>query len=404
MLKAFNFLTFYFIVLFHCPAFSKDLLNYSANYEEARKAFLDKTAKLKKEYSDSKSYSLKVPSSIDNDLTIDAFHLKFSKANNNKILVLCSGVHGLEAAVGSFVQALIMLPNFIGILEKSKVDLLLVHAINPYGFKYHRRVTENNVDLNRNFVLKDNFDDIKNDDYTKLRDFLQPKENLELGFFDKTLFYLKSIFYMSKYSIKTLRWAILSGQYEYSTGLYFGGKKYEPHKELVETLLGRIFKKYEAIHLIDIHTGYGQRAKLHLFPNPIRKDLRPYLSKLYSDEVINYGDESEDFYSTTGEFSGYFYKFMPNKNILPMVWEFGTADNHKAIKSIDSIHTMIIENQGHHHGYAHGKTKAKVNSKILELFNPKDIAWKKEIKKQSIEMLEKVILRFGKMTFKVNKN
>jgi hypothetical protein len=30
--------------------------------------------------------------------------------------------------------------------------LLAVHAINPYGFAWMRRVTEGNVDLNRNVV------------------------------------------------------------------------------------------------------------------------------------------------------------------------------------------------------------------------------------------------------------
>ena len=28
----------------------------------------------------------------------------------------------------------------------------MVHAINPHGFAWSRRVTEDNVDLNRNFV------------------------------------------------------------------------------------------------------------------------------------------------------------------------------------------------------------------------------------------------------------
>jgi hypothetical protein len=31
------------------------------------------------------------------------------------------------------------------------VNVVLVHALNPYGFAWLRRVNENNVDLNRNF-------------------------------------------------------------------------------------------------------------------------------------------------------------------------------------------------------------------------------------------------------------
>ena len=34
------------------------------------------------------------------------------------------------------------------------VTLLLVHVINPYGYKHGRRYNENNVDLNRNVILE----------------------------------------------------------------------------------------------------------------------------------------------------------------------------------------------------------------------------------------------------------
>ena len=32
-------------------------------------------------------------------------------------------------------------------------SVLLVHLVNPYGFKFGRRYNENNVDLNRNVIL-----------------------------------------------------------------------------------------------------------------------------------------------------------------------------------------------------------------------------------------------------------
>ncbi|MFX7984992.1 DUF2817 domain-containing protein, partial [Acinetobacter baumannii] len=37
-------------------------------------------------------------------------------------------------------------------LAASRLALLLVHAVNPYGFAHLRRVNEDNVDLNRNSV------------------------------------------------------------------------------------------------------------------------------------------------------------------------------------------------------------------------------------------------------------
>ena len=32
---------------------------------------------------------------------------------------------------------------------------VLLHALNPFGFAWRRRVNEDNVDLNRNFLLDD---------------------------------------------------------------------------------------------------------------------------------------------------------------------------------------------------------------------------------------------------------
>jgi len=65
------------------------------------------------------------------------------------MLVLISGTHGIEGFAGSACQAGIL---HAGIELPPDTGLLLVHAINPYGFAWGRRVNEDNVDLNRNFV------------------------------------------------------------------------------------------------------------------------------------------------------------------------------------------------------------------------------------------------------------
>ena len=44
-------------------------------------------------------------------------------------------------------------------LDTSNTGVLVVANINPYGMKNHRRYNENNVDLNRNFIMDwDSFD------------------------------------------------------------------------------------------------------------------------------------------------------------------------------------------------------------------------------------------------------
>ena len=53
--------------------------------------------------------------------------------------------------------------------------MLHVHAINPYGFSHTRRATQENVDLNRNFV--DFSAQLpENGGYTEIHDLLLPPE------------------------------------------------------------------------------------------------------------------------------------------------------------------------------------------------------------------------------------
>jgi hypothetical protein len=64
-------------------------------------------------------------------------------------LVVVSGTHGLEDLSGSAAQIGWMKSGFARGLP-SNVSLLLVHALNPFGFAHNTRTTENNVDLDRN--------------------------------------------------------------------------------------------------------------------------------------------------------------------------------------------------------------------------------------------------------------
>ena len=67
------------------------------------------------------------------------------------LLVTISATHGVEGFCGSGAQVDWLT---LGGPEQlpAGVAALMVHAINPHGFAWLRRVTEEGVDLNRNFV------------------------------------------------------------------------------------------------------------------------------------------------------------------------------------------------------------------------------------------------------------
>ena len=84
-------------------------------------------------------------------LTIDITVVGAAKPTS--ALVLSSGVHGVEGLFGSAVQ-LAFLEQLAARWQPPLVrPLFCIHAINPFGFAWQRRFNEDNVDLNRNFLL-----------------------------------------------------------------------------------------------------------------------------------------------------------------------------------------------------------------------------------------------------------
>ncbi len=82
------------------------------------------------------------------ELTVDVARIGNPDADN--VIFILSAVHGVEGYCGSGVQ--------VGLLNSEQLEnipdnlsVVLVHGVNPYGFSHDRRVTEENVDLNRNF-------------------------------------------------------------------------------------------------------------------------------------------------------------------------------------------------------------------------------------------------------------
>src|SRR5660397_29969 len=121
---------------------------FQDSYVESRKAFRIQAIKLDVEIDSVQLFSRKVSSKIDNDLTIDFCYVPAQK-ESKKLLILTSGTHGVEGYVGSAVQQMFM-NEVLTVDMLDDIGILFVHGINPFGFKYTRRVTENNIDFNRN--------------------------------------------------------------------------------------------------------------------------------------------------------------------------------------------------------------------------------------------------------------
>ena len=198
---------------------------------------------------DIKSYDNPLAGPQGEALAVDAAWV--GPAGARLVLVLVSATHGVEGFCGSGAQS-----DWLSGARELPDDtaLLLVHAINPHGFAWLRRVTEENVDLNRNFVdfrrpLPDN------PGYEELAADLLPAA-LSGADYEAAEARVRS--YRDEYGESRFQMARSGGQYTHPRGLYFGGK--EPtwsRRTLEQVIVGYELGARRSVAVIDYHTGLG---------------------------------------------------------------------------------------------------------------------------------------------------
>ncbi|MDG0975093.1 DUF2817 domain-containing protein, partial [Ilumatobacter sp.] len=134
-------------------------------YAVARRRFLDAASTAGAEVT---SFPHPVSGRGGEELAIDVAVL--GSADATDVLLFVSGTHGVEGYAGSALQSW-WLDECPGHGPES-LRVVLLHAFNPVGFSWVRRVNEDNVDVNRNFV--DWADVPRNTGYGDIADLLVP--------------------------------------------------------------------------------------------------------------------------------------------------------------------------------------------------------------------------------------
>lgn len=160
------------------------------------------------------------------------------------VLVVISGTHGAEGRVGLAVQ-LDILARLANMPEDSA--MLMVFALNPYGFSYDRRCDAEGIDLNRNFVdFTRNLP--VNAGYAELRDsiYLTPAERAD-----------RFAGFRAEHGDYAYETAISGGQYCDPDGPFYGGERPAHGNNVIEKLILRFSLENRRVAVIDIHSGLG---------------------------------------------------------------------------------------------------------------------------------------------------
>ena len=125
---------------------------FSADYPSARARFIEaaERAGWRREVHD-----IGVTGPAGESLGIDTALLGNPFPEN--VVIVSSGLHGVEGFFGSAVQLAFLEQHAARLRLPPDAAIILVHALNPFGFAWRRRWNEHNVDLNRNFLTDFSF-------------------------------------------------------------------------------------------------------------------------------------------------------------------------------------------------------------------------------------------------------
>ena len=341
------------------------------DYAGARKAFLAQGDGLAARYRGVERFALRVPAAKSAaEPFIDGLYIPAQVAPR-RLLLVTSGVHGVEGPTGSAVQRMFM-KEFLTPEALAETGVLLVHAVNPWGFANGRRFTENNVDLNRNASTGDALYRSVNAGYPTVSPMINPVGPADTGALGNVFFPLRAVALIAEHGMPTLRQAVLQGQYQAPKGIYFGGRALEPALQALAPVLQPILAAYPLAMTVDLHTGYGARGALHLlFDPPKDAGRRALLEQAFAGQRIDWTTGS-DFYTVTGDVVGWVgaMKEAAGGVHLPAVFEYGTMDSQTTLGAIKSLHVTLMENQGFQHGYASAADEARIKHDYREMFYP----------------------------------
>ncbi len=177
---------------------------------------------------------------------------RFGPADAPNTLVLISSTHGVEGHCGSGAQIAWLRSGGAAKLPKD-TGALVVHAINPHGFAWGRRVNEDNVDLNRNFVDHDK-PYPRNDGYNELATAILPRQWDETASAETERAFQA---YAQKHGVFGLQGALSGGQYAHPNGIFYGGNKPTWSNRTIRAIAREELGRARRVGVIDFHTGLG---------------------------------------------------------------------------------------------------------------------------------------------------
>ena len=294
----------------------------------------------------------------------------------NRLLVI-SGTHGVEGFAGSMCQSAWLRD---GVAVSDAVSVVVVHAINPYGFAWVRRVNEDNVDLNRNCI---DFGESlpTNPGYDELAPALVPD-----SWDDETRQTTAEqlLEYVGRHGFDGLQAAVSAGQYRHPLGIFFGGSEPVWSQRTLESIVRRHLATAERVAILDLHTGLGEFGHGELIASHPDDLGKARLDACFDDYRIPSEGTSVSA-DVQGDVLDAMVSWLPGVAVAGVAIEWGTVD----IVAVSDA--LRADAWLHAHSDPLGREAAPIKEQIRAAFAPDDPRWAEMVFDRFVAIRERAV-------------
>jgi hypothetical protein len=350
--------------------------SFAASYAEARARFRERCASAGARVVE---HPHPLPGPDGTALSLD--EARFGPDDARRVLIVTSGTHGVEGYCGSGIQSFLLADGLASRLPDG-VALVLVHAVNPWGFAWSRRVNEDNVDLNRNF-LDHSAPHPVNPDYDALYDVLN-LATLEPDAIAAGLARLKA--FESERGWEAMYRALSGGQYEHPRGVQYGGVEETWSNRTLRALWARHAARAEVAALVDLHSGLGPRAVGMLLQTAPESSVAARLGRhCWTDVLRSEPAAGTDAALVSGLMGPAFVAALPNVAAVGLVLEFGTRELTEVMLAVQADHWLDA------HGDRASEEGRAISRRMRDAFFLEDEDWQIAVCERARDVVDQAL-------------
>ena len=349
---------------------------FSTSYSEARQKFLQ-AAKAAGLHVASHPHPL--PGRDGEALAMDV--VLDGPADAKNLLIVSSACHGVEGYCGSGVQVHALQDSaWRAAAQENHVAVLYIHALNPHGFSHVRRVTHENVDLNRNF--QDFSQPLPvNEAYREVEPLLLPEVwPPNAGNQQAT------VDFIAQHGMVGLQAAVTRGQHQYPDGLFFGGTAPTWSNLTLRHVLRQHGQRAERLAWIDLHTGLGPNGVgERIFACADDAAALQRARAWWGANVTSIYDGSSTSAFLTGLMWISAYQECPQAEYTGLAMEYGTQPMEQVMMVLRADHWL------HKHPEAPAAQKAQIKQDLMDAFYTDTDAWRSQILAQAQDAMRQAV-------------